>query len=472
MSEVRGSGRPSVAALTRSPDSAADAVEVERAVHRAIAALGWDAEGVGTDRWNPFGDLVDPTGRVFLLVNHVMHRREDESVADFESKVTSSAVISAVAALVGRAVGGASSLTIGNAPLQGCDHDRLLDQVGLRAALGVDGPDVVDLRGVVSTWTRFGAKLAEEMRPREDQVEVDLGADSLLDELYSGGRTPHFRVGDYAAAETEQYHRPGRHVYVVHRRVLESDLIVSVPKLKTHQKVGITCALKGTVGAIALKQCLAHHRLGGPAAGGDEYSPDGSVRRVASVLAERAGGLGTSFVDNAQRVAAKVGYRVARLGPKSFAGGAWIGNDTAWRMTLDIARVLRYARPDGSLADVPQRRHVAIIDGLVAGEGEGPLRPTARREGVLIAGTDPVAADVLAALAMGWEPSALPLLHRAVALQRYPICDVDELGSVSLLVEGQRHDVDDCPPLTDRPFVPPKGWGTAEEQVVVRRRRP
>lgn len=43
---------------------------------------------------------------------------------------------------------------------------------------------------------------------------------------------------------------------------MDADVIVHVPKLKTHEKVGITCALKGVVGS---KECLAHYRAGGPA---------------------------------------------------------------------------------------------------------------------------------------------------------------------------------------------------------------
>jgi hypothetical protein len=35
------------------------------------------------------------------------------------------------------------------------------------------------------------------------------------------------------------------------------NLIISVPKIKTHEKVGVTCELKGCGGAIDLKQCPA-----------------------------------------------------------------------------------------------------------------------------------------------------------------------------------------------------------------------
>lgn len=448
---------PARAALARvaSQEGRFDRTSVDTAVRAAVEESGMLDVAV-TPRVPASG------GRAFLLVNHVMHRRDDEKELDFLAKVTDAEVIRAVAEIVAERLGGMTALTIGNAPLQGCDYARVIDDSGMRRVMDEWPPDarpaLADLRGVVSRWSRTGAKVAEERRPLDDAVEVDLGDASLLEQLYLSGAEPHFRVGDYAGAETERFHGPGRHVYVINRRLLESQLIVSVPTLKTHQKVGLTCALKGTVGAVFLKQCLAHHRLGGPGSGGDEFSRDGWVRSAASRLAEHAAGLGTGVVPNAERIASKVLYRMVRQQPNVFMGGAWSGNDTAWRMTLDIARVLRFARVDGTMASTPQRDHVAVIDGLVAGEGEGPLRPTARREGVVIAGTDPLAADVMAALAMGWDPTALQLLRGAAQLGRYTISDVSNIDDVELFARGERFAAAEAPDLCGRPFMPPKGW--------------
>ena len=56
--------------------------------------------------------------------------------------------------------------------------------------------------------------------------------------------------------------------------------------------------------------------------------------------------------------------------------GDWYGNDTVWRMALDLNRVLFFADRNGVLQERPQRRYFSVIDGIVAGEGEGPLLPT------------------------------------------------------------------------------------------------
>jgi uncharacterized protein (DUF362 family) len=447
------------AAIVRRADSnpACDE-DVRKLVHDALSlALGVPP----ATETNPLRKTIKAGMRVFVLVNHVTHRRAGESDLEFQSKVTSSAVVSHLAFMAAEATGSTALVTIGNAPLQSCDYEQLMKDVGLRDQLElreISGVSIADLRGVVSKWSRFGRLLDLQRRAPELGVTVELGPSSLLEELYGGVHDPQFRVSDYRARDCAKYHSKGKHSYVVHKSLLEADVIISVPTLKTHQKVGLTAVVKGCVGAIYLKQCLAHHRLGGASAGGDEFSPDGVVRRLISRLSDRA----SNFIDSAPSgilaVAAKLLYRAARISSSAAMGGAWEGNDTAWRMSLDIARVLRFARPDGTLADEPQRHHVAVVDGIVAGEGEGPLRPTPRIENLIIAATDPLSADVLACLAMGWNPMAIPTLRHAPRLSNYPLTECQSLNDIGLLIGESVTTLDHVRPLTEHPFTPPKLW--------------
>src|SRR4029077_13637739 len=81
--------------------------------------------------------------------------------------------------------------------------------------------------------------------------------------------------------------------------------------------------------------------------------------------------------------------------------GNWSGNDTLWRTILDLNRVLLYADANGALHTTPQRRVLTIVDGIVAGEGNGPLAPEPRRCGVLVGGLDPWACDWVTTGIMG-----------------------------------------------------------------------
>jgi hypothetical protein len=80
---------------------------------------------------------------------------------------------------------------------------------------------------------------------------------------------------------------------------------------------------------------------------------------------------------------------------------------------LDLHKCWIYADKTGVLRDEPQRRFLCVVDGIVSGEGNGPLAPTARCDGVVIAGTDPIAVDTTAATLMGFDPTKLKILMRA-----------------------------------------------------------
>src|SRR4029450_3442025 len=51
---------------------------------------------------------------------------------------------------------------------------------------------------------------------------------------------------------------------------MDADVLINLPKFKTHKKVGITCALKNLVGINANKNWLPHHTEGTPDLGGDQ----------------------------------------------------------------------------------------------------------------------------------------------------------------------------------------------------------
>ena len=126
--------------------------------------------------------------------------------------------------------------------------------------------------------------------------------------------------------------------------------------------------LKGLVGSISNKNQLVHWQVGYPEIHGDEYP---------SKEAYEAG------------MKATVKHR-----------GAWPGNDTIWRMVGDLYQGLKMRK----------RRYFSVIDGIVAGEGQGPFCPTSKFANTLVAGDDLFAVDCVAARYMGLNPNKIKYL--------------------------------------------------------------
>jgi uncharacterized protein (DUF362 family) len=433
-------------------------------VRELFTQLGLDGARAGTAAWNPLGEWIRPDARVFVLSNFVYHRRPREGVHDFHGKVVHGSVLRALIDYVLIATGEGGKVLVGNAPLQSCRFDDVLAESGTTAMLDfyrASGLSVeaADLRAEVVERDRVGRIRHRELRSGPNSaVEIDLGADSLLDGIgLTGGDAPHFRVSDYNPDRTEGFHARGSHRYVMAQAVLASDTVISVPKLKTHEKVGITCAVKGFVGAVARKDCLAHHRFGSPAAGGDEYPARlGFLKPVSHYhdwVNRRSQDAPAQALAQVIDVTARRALR--RMGADS--AGAWYGNDTAWRMAVDLARIVHHADANGVMRDAPQRRHLALIDGIVAGEGAGPLSPTGVDAASLIFADGVLDADLAACRLMGFDPADIATLRFGATVTPWALPAWSGPDGISV-DNGARIATDRLAPAIGRSFVPPRGW--------------
>lgn len=157
-------------------------------------------------------------------------------------------------------------------------------------------------------------------------------------------------------------------LYTFSKSLYEADVYISIPKLKTHQKVGATLNLKGLVGAISNKNQLVHWQVGYPEIYGDEYPNKEAYE---------------------EGMKAKVTHR-----------GAWPGNDTIWRMVVDLYNAMLKR----------ERKYLSVVDGIVAGEGQGPFCPTSKNANTLIVGDNLLAVDCVAARYMGLDPQKIRYL--------------------------------------------------------------
>lgn len=391
------------------------------ALRQLFRAAGLDTANYGDYSWNPLGDLVPKGARVLLKPNWVRHPVPGRD--DGGSLVTHVHVIDALLGYLSKVPD--CRVIIGDAPIQGCDFERLLEANQIRETVSRHSPrfrslQVVDFRKTVLERTGTDGRVCRECRGDDDFVRFDLGRRSLLEPVTTA--TPSFRVTMYNPDHLVRTHRPGKHEYLIAREVLDANVVFSLPKLKTHKKAGLTGALKNMVGINGHKEFLPHHRLGGSAEGGDCY--EGTSRLKG--LAERMLDLGnrTEHRSRMKRASlvAEVFLRLSRVfGADDNLEGSWYGNDTVWRMCLDLQRILYYGTVDGELATVPQRKVITLTDAIVAGQGEGPLAPTPCPMGLLTLGGSTAALEQVHALIMGLDPSRIPLVREALNLSDWPL---------------------------------------------------
>jgi len=433
-------------------------------VRRTFVQLGLDAARFGTPAWNPLGGFIAAGSSVFILCNFVYHRRFQESKRQFDAKCIHGSVLRALCDYALIAVGPEGRVRFGNSALQSCLWEQVLSDTG--AAVVLDFYDkrrapvsAKDLRFFVTERTFLGRVTSVEQRDdSSDAIEVPFGDESLLGEVQgTGGRPARFRISDYKPERIEAFHSGSLHRYVIHRAVLESDVVISLSKLKTHEKVGVTCGLKGFVGMVGHKDCLAHHRFGSAAIGGDEYPERLRFLHVVSAYQDWVCGRDAgAFLQGPAQILGRTLHRTLRRLGANMAG-AWWGNDTAWRMTLDLARIAHYAGADGAMRPEMQRRHLSLIDGIVGGEGDGPLSPDPVGSGVLVFSDDVVAGDRVAARLMGLDPQAIPLIREAIRPMPHPLTRMGA-SPVDVVWNGNSRKETELTPVLGRAFRPPSGW--------------
>lgn len=449
-----------------------------RAVREAIRALGLDLRHYGTSSWNPLSEIIHPGDTVVVKPNWVSHRNYGErayGMADTDSLITHGSVLRAVLDYVCLALRGRGKVIIGDAPIQDTDWEALLRLSAV--------PEIVEsirsrfpgivvsvrdfrLEHAIVRGDRIVAKSRREPHP-DAFCEVDLEGRSLLVPLMKEGHSA-FGVANYPRSRMVRAHNDERNLYLFPREVLEADVLVNLPKLKTHMKAGITCALKNLVGINAMKDYLPHFRFGSPKRGGDEYPMGNWLWDLRWWLAhkewERDSGALKHLLWLAEAVVGlglRVLFRYPRGYSSSVAGGGWYGNDTLWRTILDINRAFfYYDRATNTVHPNPSRstRYLAIADGLISGHKESPLSPTPIKTGWVLASRNPVAMDTVVAALLGFDYRRIPQVAKAYEVKDLPLVlfrpeDVEVVGLPNV------SSVDDI--YTRRVFVaaePSFGW--------------
>jgi uncharacterized protein (DUF362 family) len=407
-----------IAAVQRTEGSAYKNDAEMRAALRSLAQkLDWGSDDAGA-----FARVIPVGARVLVKPNFVLH--ENHGPWSFDAVITHPSIVRVVVSELLRT--GLSEIHVGDAPIQSCNFEHLLHRTGLDSwseALAAEQPRFTGIHDFRRTTATFegGIRVATEDKVNlQKYVLFDLGHDSLLEPVTTPD--PRFRVTCYNPKLLANTHSPGRHQYLITKDVLDADVVINLPKLKMHKKAGITNALKNLVGINGNKEYLPHHRIGGSKDAGDCYPGKSRVKE----FIERLYDFQNSSPDGSRaRLVAPLLRPLTKwlsiAGDETGIEGSWSGNDTVWRMSLDLNRILVYGRPDGIMSDDPQRTVLHIVDGIIGGQGNGPLAPEPFDLKVLLAGENPAALDLVGAHCLGFDAMRIPIVAGAFGQFRWPL---------------------------------------------------
>ena len=364
---------------------------------------------------------------VVIKPNLVKQHKENDP-SEWRSVITSPELIREVCLDVCRKLKGEGKITICDAPQTDSSFSKISNLLGLEALAqscmdkyGVT-VEIVDLRN--EEWTSEGGIITKREKLDGDPAGViafNLATDSLFFGHKGEGR---YYGADYDAGVVNSHHHGNVQEYLICATPILADVFINMPKMKTHKKTGVTLNLKNLVGINADKNWLPHHTEGSPRTGGDEYPDLTLKRRLEQISVKFARKLALSIPVLGPRLAIqlrKAGTSAFGHGSQVIRSGNWYGNDTTWRMALDLNRCLLFGNKDGTLRTSDPKRYYSVIDGVIGMEGLGPMQGEPIESGVTVGGTDPVAVDMVAARIMGYDWRRLAIIREAFALKRMPI---------------------------------------------------
>jgi uncharacterized protein (DUF362 family) len=344
-----------------------------------------------------------------------------------------------------------AKITIGDAPIQGCKWDKLIPASFIQEVHEISSKSGIPVYIKDFRRVKFDTDkniVENDLLAIDEFIIFDLGTESYLEPITHREKNL-FRVTQYDPDRFLESHSPGKHKYCITREIFDADIVISVPKLKTHQKAGITAAMKNIVGINGDKDFLPHHRIGGVEHGGDSYPGGSYIRRLAEY-----------FFDLSYKHQGGSMYRFwTRMGSLTWMlsfpssehqlGAAWHGNDTVWRMVMDLNKIIYFGKEDGSIQTQKRRDFFSIGDGIIGGQGDGPLHPDPLALGVITFTNSSVWHDICVATLMGFDFHKIPLLKEGISMDRGE--------KIEILLDKQAIKVDDLRKIAVK-TIPPPGW--------------
>lgn len=410
--------------------------------------------------------LIVPGNRIVLKPNWIREShifRPDE----WEQVITHPSVITAVLKKVLEKLKGKGEISIVDGPETASSFEKILSYYPVSLWNTMAGEvgitlDIVDLRE--DEWISDANVIIERKKLPGDPLgstQVNLLNDTSEFFTHSPSKKGYFGA-DSDISETNQAHDGSNNLYRVSRTVLEADVFINLPKLKTHKKAGITSSLKNLVGINTYKNFLPHNSIGTFEDGGDQFPEKNSKSVIESFLMPfiHRHILVSPVLSRLFSPLMGLGKRVFGDNSKTIRGGSWYGNDTMWRTILDLNKILFYANPDGTLREdewSAAKTYITVVDGVLAGEGEGPKSPDPVHLGYIFCGTNPVATDAVCANFMGFDPLKIPAIAKAFSVKRYALANFN-YDQIVAKINNENFKPGEIPPKFIKNLHPHRGW--------------
>lgn len=414
-------------------------------VRELLQRLELDKDNYGSEKWNPLGEIIKPGQNVVIkpnLAKHEHHLGDDGLL----STITHGSVLRPIIDYVNIALKGKGRITVCDTPVENSDFKKMCDITGIRNTVSyLKGKgcsvELVDLRKYTTVfYSGNKTRTVAQNGDPDGYVIVDLKEESEFDELENIQQNYHtladHTVDHYSPfckdeGKPNKHHHKGKHEYLVPRTVLNADVVISVPKLKTHGKAGVTLNLKNMIGIVTGKNYIPHHRPGNAPYGDAFPVPPNEAfvrhrfirRRIAESVAWLQDIVGErtmkKIAGTFRALVLERFWPVKEYQKDRIEWGDWYGNDTLWRTILDLNKILLYCDREGTLQGTQQRKYFSIIDGIIGQEGQGPTMGTPKVTSLLLSGEDPVAVDTIACRIMGLEIENIKTITKCAGLKHY-----------------------------------------------------
>lgn len=436
------------------------------AVREVLYHLGFDKENYGTQNWNPLKDIIEEGNTVVIKPNFV-RGTHIWGECGVRAMITNSSVIRPIIDYVLLATKGNVRIIIGDAPIRSSAWSAILESTKIQQLVDLyhnKGYEInlIDFRKdlcINNADQVYEKTIPNPTRKPDDYIEINIKDDSMLAEIMDSNYN--FEMGGVKRGVISRYHKSGYNTYLFPKEVLEADVFINVPKLKTHRMAGLTCAMKNLIGINGEKERIAHYRRGVKSKKNDEFEKFHLIvflrERIWNFLKTIEKPWSRKFMTLGKRFVQKYVWKgktfeetYALNPPKQYREGGWQGNDTLWRCAVDINRILLYADKQGNLQKEQQRKYLCLVDAVIAGEGEGPLAITPKDVGISFGGRNPVMVDYAAASIMNFDYNLMPMIKRAFEPHKFPLITkkIEEI-QISSNVSEQEYRKD---------FIPTSGW--------------